>query len=130
MGNNPFQVNKNELVTGFYYDKRKLLICFLYNEENPDDIFSDSPKIYSRIYNPDEHHPFIINPHELSKKSSLQDLVTLTVKCLSTLEQVMQDFEWIYSNKLVRNSFVEFLLKEEKYLILDLFKTFIEVKKE
>lgn len=123
--NNPFEHNSKELPTGFYFDKRQKCIAFHFvNQE--DDLFSYS-KTYNRFYRPNNLPAFMLvsSPQD----SNTIDLVDLELDLLMKDRNILaKDFSWINSNYEIAKTFVEFLLSEEKYLILELFKTFTKTK--
>lgn len=124
MNYNPFD-RKQVINTGFYFDKKRKLICFLYVENSSDDIFSMGPKIYSRLYNPDDTSGFFMIPPP-PHKTALSDLVELTISNMGTLGEALYDFRWICSNEKVREEFHSFLLNQENYELLGIFTDYLK----
>ena len=132
MSKNPFRINEETLDNGFYYDISKNLICFLFKDEG-DDYEYPSTEIYNRFTPPSSKPKGILGlmqqgryPHE----SLIENLVELNVNLLDKADNILEDFKWLNSNQEVEKTFIDFLLKNEKYLILQLYKTFKETKKE
>ena len=123
--NNPFEHNPEKLPTGFYFDKRQKCIAFHFVGQE-DDLFSYS-KTYNRFYTPNNLPAFM--RMSTPQDSNSIDLVELNLKFLSKDKNILsKDFSWINNNDELSKTFVEFLLSEEKYLLLELFKTFTKTK--
>jgi len=121
----PFEEKEATLETGFYYDKDKNLICLYCKQEGGDNPYEDPYKIYNRSVDPyKQNKPW---KTKNSSESNLKDLVSLKVEVL-TSSSIDKDFNWIFSNEDLSKSFIEYLLGEEEYLILELFKTFVNSK--
>ncbi len=125
--NNPFEGNNNEINTGFYFDKNKSCICFLFNDEGDESSFP-STKIYNRFTKPRPSNlPSFIIMRD-SNDSNINDLVDLDINLFTDKESLLKDFKWLLNNPNVSETFVQFLLEEEKYLILELFKTVSKIE--
>jgi hypothetical protein len=124
---NPFEHNKRNLKSGFYFDKKKALICFYYAEEEEDSLFSFN-KVYNRYTSMNNLPFFMRDPREKLKDSQIEDLVELDIELFTDRDSIAKDFKWIKDNNAVAKTFVQFLFSEEKYLILEIFKLFIEQK--
>lgn len=125
---NPFDYNQKNLESGFYYDNRLNLICFYYLNKD-EESYSSSVSIYNRNMKSTNLPSFII-PRNTEKESVIEDLIELTLNKLHTKESLLKDFLWIKSNTQVAQYFVNFLIREEKYEILELFYLTVKTKEK
>lgn len=121
---NPFQTNSKTLQSGFYFDKKRGLISFYYTEEEDEMSFFSTNKIYNREIE-DNSTPTIFLPPEKAKKlPNVEDLVELELSLLKNKDKVIKDFHWISNRTSIAKAFIDFLLVEEKYELLEVFKVF------
>lgn len=122
---NPFEHNTRTLKPGFYFDKKLKLICFYYVEENE---FYTHTEVYNRNKKDKPKLPpgMIMLGGPVDKTSDVEDLVELKLEVLTDKNSLAKDFKWLLDNSNVSHTFVDYLLAEEKYLLLDLFKPFVE----
>lgn len=127
--NNPFEINSNNIKTGFYYDRRLRVLCYIYVEEGTEMFPFSTVKTYNRLIKPvTSPHPMMIPTRIDPKETNAKDVEEITQQTLEECCDLRMDFIWICTNKKVQQQFINFLLNEEKYMILDLFKTFVESK--
>ena len=69
-------------------------------------------------------------PNERKVESNIEDLVELELELLEDKGGLMSDFKWITSSKATYVAFIEYLLSEEKYLVLEVFKMYVEQYKD
>ena len=80
--NNPFEHNSKTLPSGFYFDKKKGLICFYYADDEEEMSFFSSSKIYNRIIGNSRTPLFMKEPNERKVESNIEDLVELELELL------------------------------------------------
>lgn len=125
---NPFDdSNEITLTSGFYFDKKRGLICFYYEEKNE---MNTSVSIYNRFlaYQTSIYTMFKSLQEKDKNMTEPADLVALTSSLLKNKENLVADFKWLSSKYKIENSFIEFLTEKEEYSILLLFKTYITHK--
>lgn len=104
---NPFTANSVLLDTGFYFDKGDYQIIYLHKDNSYENSFVQT---YSKFNRP-------VNTEMLVELSTVE----------STLTMMDKDFEWICKSESVRESFVDFMLENELYLLMAQFKAFCSV---
>lgn len=119
--NNPFDHTKFSLENGFYFDIKKHLICFYYEDKGE---FMSNTYVYNRFSKPSEMGSFFYIINQDPNKSNIEDLRELDHNLFKIQEQLIMDFKWIFNNDRLNNSFIEFLTTMEKYEILELFTIF------
>ena len=116
---NPFTRKENTVSTGFYYDTRLQLICYVYVTEDGEKL------IYNRLPKVQQDSMFFI-PKNHTKISEISDLDYLELNLNNHDVQISlaYDFNWLHEERLRMETFKDFLEKREHYLILQLLQVY------
>lgn len=128
---NPFRYNRATLTSGFYFDYKNRCICYLDTEGDEDNPYSSNETTYNRFVGDKGYsEPLVPIPQETRKKiSAIENLVHLSYLDNYKVDKDLdKDFNWIYENQAVKDSFKNYLLNEELYTLLYLFDNFINEK--
>lgn len=128
---NPFKYDRATLISGFYFDNKNRCICYLDTEGDGENPYSSNETTYNRfVGNKGFSEPLLPMPPEYKKKNSeIEDLVHLSyLENYKIRKELDKDFNWIYENQTVKESFKDYLLNEELYSLLHLFNSFISEK--
>lgn len=116
---NPFTKKENTVSTGFYYDTRLKLICYIYVTEDGEKL------IYNRLPKIKKDGMFYI-PKNHTKISDIVDIsyMEMIPNTEENQHSLMYDLNWIYEEEARIETFKDFLINNELYLMLQLLQTY------
>lgn len=124
---NPFKQKEISLFSGYYFDIKKKIIVYL-DVDNESEYFGNKT-IYSRESNNKPSFEALISGRYSS--SNLNDLCSLEVlEDIKLNKSLVQDFDWICLDENVKEDFVNFLINNEFYNLLNLFHTYLNPVKK
>lgn len=131
MTKNPFEKEKRTLQSGYYFDERLRVLCYIFKEDH--EMFGKITKAYSRL-NKESNEAFV--PPFFKEKTNryetrIEDCKKLNYTEYSrNAEDIVKDFRWICKKDAIKHSFINFLMEEENYEFLMLFNKVVDKKIE
>lgn len=130
MTRNPFEEKKKTLQSGYYFDERLKVLCYIFKEDH--EMYGKITKAYNRLYNEDNETfipPFLKGSNKYETK--IEDCKKLNyIEYSRDAEDIVKDFRWICEKEDIKQSFINFLKEEENYEFLLLFNKVINKKIE
>lgn len=128
---NPFEEKKRTLQSGYYFDERLKVLCYIFKEDH--EMYGKITKAYSRLNN--ENNETFIPPffRESNNKyeTRIEDCKKLNyIEYSRDAENIVKDFRWICKKEDIKHSFINFLKEEENYEFLMLFNKVVDKKIE
>lgn len=111
---NIFKQKEQEITTGFYYDRAKNKIAYCYVDHKSE--YFGNISIYNRDSN-NSDYMFAYN-----NSSRVNNLTDITLELLTNnINSTIFDFKWLSSEEHIEQEFIEFLKRQELYLVIKMF---------
>lgn len=124
---NPFKQKEISLFSGYYFDMKKKIIVYL-DVDNESEYFGNKT-IYSRESNSRSSLQMMLSGNY--SPTNTNDLCSLEVlEDMKLNKSLVQDFNWICKDENVKEDFVNFLINNEFYNLLNLFHKYQNPVKE
>lgn len=131
MTKNPFEKEKRTLQSGYYFDERLGVLCYIFKEDH--EMFGKITKAYSRL-NKESNETFVppfFREQTNRYETRIEDCKKLNyVEYSKNAEDIVKDFKWICKKDTIKHSFINFLMEEENYEFLMLFNKVVDKKIE
>lgn len=129
---NPFEENRISLQTGYYFDERLKVLCYIFKEDH--ETFGKITKAYNRLYSNENNETFIplfLKESNNKYETRIEDCKKLNyIEYSKDAQDIVKDFRWICKKESIKQSFIDFLKEEENYEFLMLFNKVVSKKIE
>lgn len=127
---NPFETEKRTLQSGYYFDERLKVLCYISKEDH--EMFGKITKAYSRLNRENNESfipPFFKESTNNEYETNIEDCKKLNyIEYSKNAKDIVKDFKWICKKDSIKHSFINFLKEEENYEFLMLFNKVIDKK--